>query len=96
MKFYFTSVDTKKANERKKKYQDKYGNNKVKEADVIVAIGGDGFLLKTLHDYKDLKKPIYGINYGSVGFLMNNETKNDLIDQEHIEMVLILQNNHQQ
>ena len=80
MKFYFTSVDTKKAIERKKKYQDKYGNNKAKEADVIIAIGGDGFLLKTLHDHKDLKKPIYGINYGSVGFLMNNETKNDLIE----------------
>ena len=80
MKFHFTSVDIKKAIERKKKYQDKYGNNKVKEADVIVAIGGDGFLLKTLHDHKDLKKPIYGINYGSVGFLMNNEVNTNLLE----------------
>ena len=39
----------------------------------IIIIGGDGFLLKSLHDYKDFKKPFYGINYGSVGFLMNEE-----------------------
>ena len=45
---------------------------------LIVTIGGDGFLLKTLHDYKNLKKPIYGINYGSVGFLMNNIIHTDL------------------
>jgi len=80
MKFFFTSINTKKALETKEKYQKKYGNNKVKEADVIVAIGGDGFLLKTLHDHKDLKKPIYGINYGSVGFLMNKEVNTNLLE----------------
>lgn len=43
----------------------------VEEADVIVALGGDGFMLRMLHHYKDLKKPVFGINCGSVGFLMN-------------------------
>lgn len=79
MKFFFTSINTKKALEKRKKYQDKYGHKEAKEADVIVAIGGDGFLLKTIHDHKDLQKPIYGINYGSVGFLMNNEVDIDLL-----------------
>ena len=39
------------------------------KADVIIPIGGDGFLLKNLHDFNELKKPFYGINYGSIGFL---------------------------
>jgi NAD+ kinase len=41
------------------------------EADVIVALGGDGFMLQTLHAFLGTKKPIYGMNLGSVGFLMN-------------------------
>ena len=80
MNFFFTSIDTKEAVEAKKKYQNKYGLNEINKADVIVPIGGDGFLLKTLNDYKDLHKPFYGINYGSVGFLMNNEIDADLIE----------------
>ncbi|MBS0274465.1 MAG: NAD kinase [Proteobacteria bacterium] len=40
-------------------------------ADVIVALGGDGFMLQTLHQFLGSKKPIYGMNLGSVGFLMN-------------------------
>ena len=80
MKIFFTSINSKEALEAKKKYQDKYGHNDTTKADVIVAFGGDGFLLKTLHDYKNLCKPIYGINYGSVGFLMNNVVDSDLIE----------------
>ena len=41
------------------------------EADVIVALGGDGFMLETLHRYLERGTPIYGLNRGSVGFLMN-------------------------
>ena len=42
------------------------------EADLIIVIGGDGSMLHALHQYMDLKIPFYGINCGSVGFLMNN------------------------
>ena len=80
MKLFFTSIITEQAKKAKKRYQDRYGEFSSNDCDAIIAIGGDGFLLKTLHDYKNIKKPIYGINYGSVGFLMNNETKNDLIE----------------
>jgi NAD+ kinase len=47
-------------------------------ADVIVPIGGDGILLKTLHDFNKLDKPFFGINYGSVGFLMNSKSNKNL------------------
>jgi NAD+ kinase len=41
------------------------------QADVLVALGGDGFLLECLHQYLPLNKPIFGLNLGTVGFLMN-------------------------
>lgn len=50
---------------------EQYGNVPVEEADVIVAIGGDGFMLQTMHRHMRLEKPIYGLMRGSLGFLMN-------------------------
>ena len=41
------------------------------EADVLIALGGDGLMLRTLHQYMTLGKPVFGLNCGSVGFLMN-------------------------
>ena len=78
MKFFFNSSDTKEALLAKEKFIKSYNQYKAKEADVIIPIGGDGFLLKNLHDFNELKKPFFGINYGSVGFLMNSKTDNDL------------------
>ena len=49
--------------------------------DVIVALGGDGFMLHTLHDYIDLGTPIYGMNCGTVGFLMNDYEEDNLPDR---------------
>ncbi|WP_398474455.1 NAD kinase [Tardiphaga sp.] len=48
-----------------------YGNDDPHKADVIVALGGDGLMLKTLHDHMRTGKPIYGMHRGTVGFLMN-------------------------
>jgi NAD+ kinase len=48
-----------------------YGDCRPEDADVIVALGGDGLMLTTLHRTMDKPKPIYGMNRGSVGFLMN-------------------------
>src|ERR1700744_5850561 len=48
-----------------------YGNRPPDEADVIVALGGDGLMLQTLHQYMRSGKPIYGMHRGTVGFLMN-------------------------
>lgn len=49
-----------------------YGNMPVQEAETVVALGGDGFMLQTLHSTMNTGKRIYGMNRGSVGFLMND------------------------
>ena len=78
MKFFFNSSDTKDALLAKEKFIRSYNQCEVEEADVIIPIGGDGFLLKNLHDFNELKKPFFGINYGSIGFLMNSKSDGDL------------------
>ena len=50
----------------------RYGHHPPGEAEVIVALGGDGFMLQTLHGHMGLGVPVYGMNRGSVGFLMND------------------------
>jgi NAD+ kinase len=50
----------------------RYGDVEISEADVVVALGGDGLMLQTMHRMMGAKKPIYGMNRGSVGFLMND------------------------
>jgi len=50
------------------------------DADVIVALGGDGFMLQTIHRFIDQGKPIYGMNRGSVGFMMNPYKTENLVE----------------
>ena len=57
----------------------RYGNVAKEEAEVIVALGGDGFMLDTLHDTIDLDAPVYGMNRGTIGFLMNEYSESGLI-----------------
>lgn len=59
----------------------RYGHVAPEEADVIVALGGDGFMLQTLHAFMDLGRPVYGMNRGSVGFLMNAYADDDLLEK---------------
>ena len=58
---------------------ERYGNAPPEEADVIVALGGDGLMLQTLHRFMNSGLPIYGMNRGSVGFLMNEYKEEDLL-----------------
>ena len=51
------------------------------DADVIVALGGDGLMLRSLHRFMGTAKPIYGMNKGTVGFLMNEFREDDLFDR---------------
>ncbi len=55
-----------------------YGQYAVSEADVVVALGGDGFMLQTLHETQASSLPVYGMNRGTVGFLMNGYAAEDL------------------
>ncbi len=59
----------------------RYGNVAPAKADVIVALGGDGFMLQTLHETKALSAPVYGMNCGTVGFLMNEYSPERLVDR---------------
>ena len=61
------------------KLSDTYGNVALEDADIIVALGGDGLMLEVLHDTQHLPTPVYGMNRGSVGFLMNEYAEDDLI-----------------
>lgn len=58
-----------------------YGQSDLDKADVIVALGGDGFMLQTLHGTMDVDLPVYGMNRGSVGFLMNEFGEDGLIER---------------
>jgi NAD+ kinase len=55
-----------------------YGNADPREAEAIVALGGDGFMLQTLRQHLNDRVPIYGMNRGSFGFLMNEYSEDDL------------------
>ncbi|GAB4574589.1 MAG: NAD kinase [Rhodothalassiaceae bacterium] len=56
----------------------RYGSVPLEEAEVIVALGGDGFMLQTLHGAMGRATPIFGMNRGTVGFLMNDYRVEDL------------------
>jgi NAD+ kinase len=58
-----------------------YGAHEPHSADVIVALGGDGMMLQTLHGSLDSGKPIYGMNRGSIGFLMNEFREDGLVER---------------
>ena len=59
----------------------RYGQAEPEEADVIVALGGDGFMLTTLHDTQELAAPVYGMHRGTVGFLMNDFHEAGLLER---------------
>ena len=67
----FLASGAPEAREARARLVARYGDCPPEEADVIVALGGDGLMLQTLHRMMGTPKPIYGMNFGSVGFLMN-------------------------
>lgn len=80
-KIAFVSADTEAGNAGRKRLEDRYEHVPPEEADLIVALGGDGFMLEVLHRYIERHVPIYGMNRGSVGFLMNSFREHGLIDR---------------
>jgi NAD+ kinase len=77
-KIAFVAAHGESAEAARRRLIHRYGNTPPEECDVIVALGGDGFMLQTLHRYMNLNKPIYGMNQGTVGFLMNEYAEDDL------------------
>ena len=59
----------------------RYGCHSVESAETIVALGGDGFMLSILHNSQFMALPVYGMNRGTVGFLMNEFSEDNLIER---------------
>lgn len=73
----FLASPTDDAQSTLRQLEARYGSYAPQEADVIVSLGGDGFMLQTLHRHGGLGKPVYGMKLGTVGFLMNQLRPND-------------------
>lgn len=80
-KLHFVASKAEQAAAAKAKLSKMYGQASIDDADVIVALGGDGVILTTLHKHMDIQKPVYGMNRGSLGFLMNDYAQDDLIER---------------
>jgi len=68
----FITNGTANADAAASRLQQRYGNYSLQEADMVVALGGDGLMLQALHQVMGTGKPVYGMNFGTVGFMMNN------------------------
>ena len=68
----------------------RYGNAAPEEADIIVALGGDGLMLQTLHRFMRSGKPIYGMHRGTVGFLMNDFSSEGLKERLSLSEVTVI------
>ena len=77
----FVASDTAEATAARAELAEAYGDAPPAEADVIVALGGDGLMLQALHRFMNTDTPIYGMNRGSVGFLMNEYRTENLRDR---------------
>lgn len=80
-KICFVASDAPEAQEAAAKLKARYGDALPEEADAIVALGGDGLMLQTLHRHLRSRTPIYGMNRGSVGFLMNEYREDSLLER---------------
>ena len=80
-KIAFVAADNPAAQEALATLKKRYGQIAPSKAEAIVALGGDGFMLETLHHYIRRQLPIYGMHRGSVGFLMNNYDSEGLLER---------------
>jgi NAD+ kinase len=72
MRLAFLAADTPEARKAQAELRALYTDHPPEEAEAIIALGGDGFMLETLHGFIDHSAPIYGMNLGTVGFLLNS------------------------
>jgi NAD+ kinase len=79
----FRAADTPEAQAALAQLRRQYEHAPPGQADVIVALGGDGFMLETLHTTIDRPVPIYGMNLGTVGFLLNEYRRDGLLERLH-------------
>ena len=78
MRFHFISSENPEAKQALKKFKERYKQSEIDDSDAIIAIGGDGMLLKALRNSLKANIPVFGLNRGNVGFLMNELSYEDL------------------
>ena len=78
MRFHFISSENPEAKQALKKFKERYKQSEIDDSDAIIAIGGDGMLLKALRNSLKANIPVFGLNKGNVGFLMNELLYEDL------------------
>ncbi|MBI1262867.1 MAG: NAD kinase [Rhizobiales bacterium] len=83
-KIAFVATDVPEAQQALGELSKLYGNTAPDQAEVIVALGGDGLMLQTLHRHMHRDIPIYGMNRGSVGFLMNEYKADNLVERLNV------------
>jgi NAD+ kinase len=99
-KLAFVASDAPIAQSAQSALMAQYGGVAIEDADIIVALGGDGFMLQTLHNTQHLPAPVYGMNCGTVGFLMNefsdqglrkrlDEVEEEVINPLHMHAVCV-------
>ena len=89
-KIAFVASETQEAVEALETLSKRYGNVAPEAADVIVALGGDGLMLQTMHRHLTSRIPIYGMNRGSVGFLLNDYRENGLKERLELAEVTVI------
>jgi NAD+ kinase len=77
----FVASDVPEAQRARQRLVRRYGDATPEDADVVVALGGDGLMLATLQRFMNSGKPIYGMHRGTVGFLMNEYAEADLFER---------------
>jgi len=80
-KLHFVASETEPAQDALSGLVTHYGQNTIEDCDIIVPLGGDGFLLECLHNYHHHGKAFYGVNKGSEGFLLNQSISARLSDR---------------
>ncbi len=80
-KLTFVASETEAAADAFRRLVERYGNVPAEQADAIVALGGDGLMLQTMHRHLTSRIPIYGMNRGSLGFLLNDYREDSLLDR---------------
>ncbi len=79
MKLHFYASENPRPQAALVELSETYVNHPVEEADVIVVLGGDGAMLRALHEFTSVNLPMFGLNLGTLGFLLNEYKSNDLI-----------------
>ncbi len=81
MRIHFHASQNPRPQAAFKELSERYHHHEVDNADIIVVLGGDGAMLRALHTFTNVDLPIFGLNFGTLGFLLNEYKNQDLIER---------------